>query len=49
MQKPKVTLFALVRDRDGNPKVDDPKALPPEIISALSESDRAYLGLNKGD
>ena len=44
---PKLKLFALVRDRDGRPKVDDPSTLPPEIVAALSPEDRAYLGLEE--
>lgn len=35
--------FALVRDKDGNPKVDDPDNLPPEIYNALTDKDKEYL------
>lgn len=43
--KVKIKAFAIVRDKDGNPKVDNPDTLPKEIIDALSEKDKAYLKL----
>jgi hypothetical protein len=37
---------ALVRDKDGNPKIDgDPRNLPPEIQLMLTEEERSNLGL----
>lgn len=45
MPSPKLRVFALVRDAEGRPKVDDPASLPPEIMSTLSAEDRAHLGL----
>jgi len=45
--KPKVQMFALIRDKDGRPKVDgNPDDLPEAIKSMLTPEDWAYL---KGD
>lgn len=44
--RPKVRLFGLVRDKDGNPKVDDPHNLPPEIKAMLTEAERKRLGID---
>jgi len=38
-----VKLIAIVRDKDGNPKFDDPDNVPPEILAALSPEDIDYL------
>lgn len=43
--KPKVTAYALVRDKNGKPKVDDPKSLHPSQIAALTPEERAELGI----
>lgn len=45
--KPKLELYALVRDKDGRPKVDDPHNLPPQIKAALTAEDLAFLGLEE--
>lgn len=42
---PEIKLYALVRDAQGRPKVDDPQSMPPEVVATLSPEDRAYLGL----
>lgn len=39
----KIKAYALVRDKHGRPKVDDPSTLPPEIINALSKEDLEYI------
>lgn len=39
----KIKAYALVLDKDGNPKVDDPHSLPPEIYNSLTESEKAYI------
>ena len=39
----KVKAYALVLDKDGNPKVDDPFSIPLEIYNSLSESQKAYI------
>ena len=31
--------FALVRDKDGNPKIDDPATLPDEIKELLTDDE----------
>ena len=36
------TVF-IVRDKDGNPKFDDPDNVPQIVLDALSEQDKAYL------
>jgi len=46
--QPEIRVFALVRDAEGRPKVDDPSKLPPEVVAALTPVDKAYLGLDKG-
>ena len=35
--------FALVRDKNGNPKADDISLIPKQVWDALSESDRDHL------
>ncbi len=42
---PKVQLFGLVRDRDGNPVIDDPKNLHPAIKAMLTEAEKARYGV----
>lgn len=38
-----VKLVALVRDRDGKPKFDDPNNVPQIIMDMLTAEDKAYL------
>lgn len=39
-QKPQVVMYGVVRDKDGNPKVDgDPRNLPPHIKAMLTDQD----------
>ena len=38
----------LVRDKDGNPKVDDPERLPPELVMMLTEAEKTALGVWTG-
>ena len=46
MQKPQVKFFALVRDKDGNPRIDgDPNDLPDEIKNLLTNDERTRLGV----
>lgn len=46
----KPQLFALVRDREGRPKVDgNPRDLPPQIKAMLTQADRQYLGMSEDD
>lgn len=42
----KLKLFALVRDKDGRPKIDNPQTLPAEIFAALTadEVEEIYKG-----
>ena len=37
--------YGLVRDKAGNPKIDDPSTLPPEIISMLTKDEKISFGL----
>lgn len=40
-------MVGLVRDKNGNPKVDgDPKNLHPSIKQALTKKDKEFLGLS---
>lgn len=42
----KVTLFGLVRDKDGKPRIDgDPKKLTDEIKAMLTPEEREKLGV----
>ena len=43
--EPEIRVIALVRDKDGRPKVDDPRSLPQQIIDQLSQEDREWLSL----
>lgn len=46
MQEPKAKLFALVRDKDGKPKVDgDPNKLPAQTKALLTEYEKTELGI----
>lgn len=36
----------LVRDKEGKPRVDDPKNLPPELLAQLTDAERQELGVN---
>lgn len=39
-------IYGLVRDKDGNPKIDgDPRDLHPEIQALLTEEEKIKLGL----
>jgi len=47
MQKPEIKMFALVRDKNGKPKIDgDPNELPAPIKALLTEDERQELGVN---
>lgn len=39
----KFVAFTLVRDKNGNPKVDDPQNLPVEIFKAFSDEDVKFI------
>jgi len=39
----KFKAFALVRDKDGKPKIDDPKNCPPEILEMLTDEEKEEL------
>ena len=43
LDKAEVLGFGVVRDKDGNPKVDDPSSLPAEILAQLTPQERATL------
>lgn len=48
--RPQVRGYALVRDAQGNPKIDDPDSLPEEIRAMLTpEERRAIYGGDAGD
>lgn len=48
--KAKARLFGLVRDKDGNPKIDDWATLPAEIKQMLTPEERAkFEAQHKGD
>ena len=48
--KPKQVLYGLVRDKDGQPKVDgNPNDLPPQIKAMLTQEDRDYLCMKETD
>ena len=47
--KAQARLYALVRDKDGNPKVDNPTSLHPSQIAMLTPDERKALGLKQGD
>lgn len=34
---------AIVRDKDGNPKFDDPNNVPQVVFDQLTDADKAYL------
>lgn len=38
-----VKAYFLVRDKDGNPLVDDIKTIPPQVWDSLSETDKQFL------
>lgn len=40
---PKLSLVAIVRDKDGNPRFDDPHNVPAVIMQSLTPSDIEYL------
>jgi len=35
--------YALVRDKNGNPKVDHPENIPTEVWDQLSEKDKEFI------
>ena len=39
----KITMAALVRDKHGNPRIDDPKNCPIEILNLLTPAEREAL------
>ncbi len=41
--KVEARLFALVRDKDGRPKIDNPETLPPEIRAMLTPEERKEI------
>lgn len=43
--KLKAQMFALVRDKDGRPKIDDPSTLHPSQIAMLTPEERAEFGV----
>jgi hypothetical protein len=45
LSKPKVVMYAIVRDKNGRPKVDDPSTLHPEQIKMLTPQECADLGI----
>lgn len=46
MLTPKAKLYALVRDRNGVPKIDgDPNDLPEPIKAMLTEEEKQQLGV----
>lgn len=49
--KAQARLYALVRDKDGNPKIDDPSSLHPSQIAMLTPQERSAFGLslNQGE
>lgn len=42
-QPEKVNIVMVVRDKDGNPKFDDPHNVPAEVFKSLTEKDLEYL------
>ena len=36
-------LIGIIRDKDGNPRFDDPNNVPPEVLAALTPKDIEYL------
>ena len=42
---PQVRIYGLVRDKDGNPVIDDPKNLHPAIKAMLTEAEKARYGV----
>jgi len=38
-----IRTVAIVRDKDGNPRFDDPDNVPEIVLAALSEQDLEYL------
>ena len=38
-------IYALVRDKDGRPKIDDPENLHPAIAAMLTEAEKAEFGV----
>lgn len=46
--RPRIQIRALVRDKDGHPKFDDP-SLIPDYLHRLSEEDIAYLENQYGE
>lgn len=43
---PQIRAFALVRDANGRPKIDDPANCAPEILAMLTPEEREELNAN---
>jgi hypothetical protein len=39
----KVKVYALVRDKNGKPKIDDPENIPAEIWDALTDDEKLEI------
>lgn len=35
--------YAIVRDKDGRPKFDNPHNIPKQILDVLTDDDKAYI------
>ena len=44
-----VQTVAIVRDKDGNPRFDDPDNVPEIILQSLTEKDLEYLNTLRND
>jgi hypothetical protein len=42
-KRAKIKAIALVRDKNGNPKIDDPYNIHPSVLNALTQNDINYL------
>ncbi len=47
-KKAKVRFVGIVRDKDGNPRFDDPNNVPAEVLAALTQKDLEYLNTLRG-
>ena len=41
--KPKMKGYALIRDKNGRPKIDDINHIPKEIWEILTDEDKEYI------
>ena len=39
----RIKMVALVRDKDGKPRIDDPENIPPEISNLLTPAEKKEL------